>query len=89
LSLLLPDYREDLAGVVYLAATLAGLGVGPAGSFQFRLDFEPGAEYLVEKTVDLKAWALFLTVTNLSSSTLQFDPTAGTNGQGFFRARRN
>src|SRR5208282_2752625 len=38
LTLPLPDFSEDLAGVVHPPATLMALGMAPADAFQFRLD---------------------------------------------------
>jgi len=89
LTLLLPDFREDLAGVVYPPPSLAALGIEANGAFQFRLDSEPGDGYVIDQSGDLFAWTLFLNVTNSSGTGLQFDKTAATNSHSFFRARRN
>src|SRR5207249_9180476 len=89
LTLLLPDFREDLAGIVYPPSSLAALGIDTNGAFQFRLDSEPGDGYVIDQSGDLFAWTLFLNVTNSSGTGLQFDQTAATNSHSFFRARRN
>ena len=89
LSLPLPDYREDLAGIVYPPPLLTALEPAAAGDFQFRLDSEPGGEYAIEKSADLSAWTWLLTVTNFADMTLEFDTATSTNSRSFFRARRD
>ena len=59
LTLPLPDFSEDLAGVVHPPATLTALGMGPASTFQFRLDSETGGNYLIQKSPDLLTWLDF------------------------------
>jgi len=89
LTLPLPDFREDLAGVVYPPPSLAALGIDANGAFRFRLDSEPGGEYTIDRSDDLSAWSLFLTMTNSTGTGFQLDNTTATNSQSFFRARRN
>ena len=45
LSLPLPDFAEDLAGIVYPLPRLTALGLDPAGGFQFQLESETGGQY--------------------------------------------
>jgi hypothetical protein len=89
LTLPLPDFREDLAGVVYPPPSLTALGIDGNDAFQFRLDSEPGGNYVIDRSVDLSAWTQFLTVTNLTGTGLQLDASAATNHRSFFRARWN
>jgi len=86
LTLALPDFREDLAGVVYPPPKLQAVGVDGSNTFQFRLDSEPGGRYVIEKTFELTNWINDVTVTNLQGTMLLFD--SATNLQVFFRARR-
>ncbi|HKW31139.1 MAG TPA: DUF5060 domain-containing protein, partial [Verrucomicrobiae bacterium] len=56
LTLPLPDFSEDLVGVVHPPATLTALGMEPTGAFQFQLDSETGGNYLIQKSPDLLTW---------------------------------
>jgi hypothetical protein len=89
LSLLLPDFSTDLAGIVYPPPALTALGINGIGSFQFKLDSETGGQYLIEKSADLAGWIPFLTVTNSQGTLLLADGTAKTNSRAFFRAKEN
>jgi hypothetical protein len=86
LTLPLPDFREDLAGVVYPPPMLHAVGLDGSGVFQFRLDSEPGGRYVIEKSFELTNWMSGVTVTNFQGSMFLFD--FATNLQMFFRARR-
>jgi hypothetical protein len=88
-TLPLPDFREDLAGAVYPPPFLTAVGDSGAGNFQFRLDSEPGGQYVIDRSADLSEWTWFLTVTNITGTWFQLDTAAATNDHGFFRARRN
>jgi hypothetical protein len=89
LTLPLPDFSEDLAGVVHPPAALTALGMESPGAFQFRLDSETGGNYLIQKSTDLLTWLDFEGVTNSTGTLLLFDPSAETNPQAFFRAKQN
>jgi hypothetical protein len=89
LTLPLPDFREDLAAIVFPPPTLAAPGVDGAGGFRFRLDSEPGGRYLVEKSQDLATWDAFAILTNAQGTAWLTDPGAVTNGNAFYRARQN
>jgi hypothetical protein len=89
LTLPLPDFSEDLAGVVHPPATLTPLGMGPAATFQFCLDSETGGNYLVQKSTDLSTWLDFLGVSNTTGTLILSDSTAGISPQSFFRAKQN
>ena len=89
LTLPLPDFREDLAGVVHPPPSLTAVGVSGTGNFQFQLDSEPDGQYVIDRSADLPAWTPFLTVTNITGTWIQLDTTAATNSRSFFRAHRN
>ena len=89
LILSLPDFSEDLAGVVHPPPTLTALGLEPTDAFQFRLDSETGGNYLIQKSADLLTWLDFEGVTNGTGTLLLFDPSAETTPQAFFRAKQN
>jgi len=87
LTLSLPDFHEDLAGVVYPPPKLTAAGIDSLAGFQFRFDSETGGRYLVEQSTDLSAWTSFLTVTNYAGTMLLADPSATTKPREFFRAK--
>jgi hypothetical protein len=89
LTLLLPDFREDLAGIVYPPPLMKAAGIVPTNLFQFRLESETGGKYFVEKSLDLSAWAAFDTITNLTGVAILTDSLTATSPKTFFRARRN
>jgi hypothetical protein len=89
LTLPLPDFSEDLAGIVYPPPTLMALGMEPVGTFQFRLDSETGGNYLIQRSTNLSTWLDFEGVTNSTGTLLLFDPSVETSPRAFFRAKEN
>ncbi len=89
LTLALPDFTVDLAGVIYAQPALATPKVSPDGAFQFQLNSGIGGIYNIEKSADLLNWTPFLTVTNVQGGLLVIDPEPTTNSTRFFRARQN
>ncbi len=89
LTLTLPDFREDLAGIVYPPPAMRTAGMDPAGAFRFELDSETGGRYFIEKSSDLSTWSVFLTITNDQGTFSVADPSAKMNPQAFFRAKQN
>jgi hypothetical protein len=89
LTLVLPEFREDLAGILYPPPALRALDQNPLGAFQFELGSETGGQYVVQESVDLATWAPFLSVTNVSGTTLLADPEPTARGRRFFRAMQN
>ena len=88
LTLGLPDFSVDVAGILFAPPRLAVLP--PAGSNQFHLQLtsETGGIYDLQKSLDLATWATWGTVTNLRGSS-EITPAPPTSGsKGFFRARR-
>jgi hypothetical protein len=88
LTLPLPDFRDDLAGIVYGPPALTAWGAGPNGAFGFRLDSETGGRYFVERSSNLSTWTIFDTVTNGAGTTMLADPSTSNNSRVFFRARQ-
>jgi len=86
LTLPLPDFSEDLAGVVHPPATLTALAIGPAGTSQFRLDSETGGNYLIQKSPDLLTWLDFVGVSNSTGTLSLSNSIAGAASQAFYRA---
>jgi hypothetical protein len=87
LTLGLPDFREDLAGIVYPPPSLTALGMDHAGSFQMQFDSETGGQYLLDNSSDLATWNAFLSLTNDQGTVRLADPAATTSAPSFFRAR--
>ena len=89
LTLPLPDFSEDLAAVLHAPARLTALRMGPAETFEFRLDSETGGNYLIQKSNDLLTWQDFQTVSNTTGTLPLSDAAAGASPQGFFRAQQS
>ena len=89
LTLSLPDFREDLAGIVYPPPKLTATGIDDNAAFQFRLDSETGGQYLIEQSTDLFLWTSFLAVSNSQGVIVLADPSAATAPYRFYRAKRN
>ena len=87
LTLELPDFREDLAGVVYPPPVLTALGMDQG--FHFCFNSETGGRYEIQKSGDLKAWSTFLNLTNVEATAYLIDPSAPTNSRNFFRAQHS
>jgi hypothetical protein len=88
LALVLPDYTEDLVGIVHLPPRLTPAGVSASYGFQFQLDSETGGHYVIERSFDLASWSPYLDITNRTGTILLTDPSAMTNSQLFFRASK-
>ena len=86
LTLLLPDYTEDLAAIVYPPPHIAEAGLSSTNGFRFRLDSETGGHYLIQRSFNLDSWLPFQDITNTAGTIFLADPSAGTNAQSFFRA---
>ncbi len=89
LTLPLPDFREDLAGILYGPPQLKALGKAGNGTFQFQLDSETGGRYLIENSTNLVQWTPFQSITNVAASVILADPSMAMNRQQFFRAKQN
>jgi len=88
LTLPLPDFSEDLAGILYPPPVLRPAAPATPGNFQFRLDSETGGRYFILESSNLITWSQFFSLTNSQGSTLLTDASAATNARVFFRARQ-
>ena len=89
LTLPLPSYSADLAGIVYPPPVLTPLGLYGTNAFRFQLSSETGGYYLIEQSPDLSNWTTLNVVTNVTGSMTLTNSLAKTGGEAFFRARRN
>lgn len=89
LTLTLPDFREDLAAIIYPPSTMTSLGVDGAFNYQFGFNSETGGRYSIEKSTNLVNWTPFLALTNNLGTLLLTDPSVQTNARAFFRAKQN
>ena len=86
LMLPLPDFSEDLAGVVYPPPTLTALVTNNPGSFEMRFNSETGGQYFIEQSTNLLNWTPLFTITNDSGSLVLTVPEGGASPQAFYRA---
>jgi hypothetical protein len=87
LTLSLPDFTEDLAGIIYPPPTLTAPIVNESGSFQFQLNSESGGRYTIQQSTDLSNWTPSLVVTNVLGTIGLTAPDPITNSTAvFFRA---
>jgi len=89
LTLTLPDFREDLAAIVYPPSQLVSLGVDGTQAYQFKFNSETGGRYAIEESTNLLTWTPFLGLTNNLGTLYLTDPSLKTNSRAFFRARQN
>lgn len=87
LTLALPDYREDLVGVVTRVPALTALGQAN-GMFEFRLSSDVNAKWFIDSTGDLVNWSEALIVTNTSGDGLFGIPINISGSNRFIRARQ-
>jgi len=88
LVLSLPDYTEDLAGIVYPRPRLASLGLSSTNGFLFRLDSETGGHYLIQQSSNLVNWSAFLNVTNTTGTSVLAAPNSPIRAPSFLRAAK-
>ena len=88
LTLPLPDFREDLAGILYPPPVLRTLTPATPAGFQFALDSETGGRYFIQESADLTHWSRFASLTNSLGTAWLSDPSAATNPRAFFRAQQ-
>ena len=85
LTLPLPDFREDLAGILYGPPSLTAVTFLPPTAFTFQLTSETGGRYEIQRAMDLTSWLTFAVLTN-TSGTIQIQDTAATNSNATYRA---
>lgn len=88
LTLTLPDFTEDLAGIIYPPPTLTVLGRSPENLVQLQLDSKTGGQYTLEESTNLNSWTPYLTVTNVTGSSVLQLPVPVNQPVSFFRARQ-
>ncbi len=88
LTLDLPDYTEDLVGIIYPPPSLTALGLSTNNTFQLRFTSQSGGRYLIETSSNLLSWASALLVTNSTGTMLVDVPIAGTTACSFYRAQK-
>lgn len=87
LTLLVPDFSEDLAAVVLPVPELQNARLEDAAAFRFEVHGAADYPFVVERSPDLMNWGDWLTGTNSTSPTVVEDsPTAG-EPRVFYRAR--
>lgn len=84
LTLPLPDFREDLAGILYGQPTLTARSFVPPVAFTFELFSETGGRYEIQRAMDLTNWLPFAVVTNTSGRMSVQDSSS--NAAAFYRA---
>jgi hypothetical protein len=87
LLLPLPDFREDLVGVVFCAPALKSATLKSSGLYEFLLESQTGAACLIEHSGDLLSWSTYLRVTNTEGTSVVRCPWSPTNSGAYFRAR--
>ncbi|MFO1475900.1 MAG: DUF5060 domain-containing protein [Verrucomicrobiota bacterium] len=85
----LPDFTEDLAGIVYPPPRLVAPVRLPSGVFQFQLQSETGGRYYIDSSSDLASWSVLTGVTNSTGALSIQDPAGTTGPRQFYRARRS
>ena len=87
LVLPLPDFSEDLAGIVFVPPRLKALGMTASNTFQLRLDSETGGQYVLQESSNLVNWGSVVTVSNATGS-VELSAVRETNTPSLFRAKK-
>jgi hypothetical protein len=88
LTLVLPDYTEDLAAILYSPPTLTPLPFSQTNGFQFRLDSETGGRYVILTSLNLSNWIPWLILTNTTGTCVVSAPANTNLAPSFFRVRK-
>jgi hypothetical protein len=88
LTLALPDYSVDMAGIVYPQPVLEISRANQSGELQLQLKAEVGGVYTIETSTNLAQWAAVLTVTNTQGTAAIAMRTQLTNTATFYRAAK-
>jgi hypothetical protein len=88
LTLALPDFSEDLTGILYQQPILTPLEMDGAGNFELQLDSETGGTYVIDTSANLTNWVPTLTVTNETGTVRIKDFGARSNLWRFYRSRK-
>jgi hypothetical protein len=68
LTLSLPNFTVDLAGIVFPPPTLSSPQFNAGGRFQLQLNSETGGHYYLLRSTNLASWVTLLTVTNATGA---------------------
>jgi hypothetical protein len=85
LRLPLPEFREDLAGILHGPPRLTAGAFVPPTAFAFQLSSETGGRYEIQRSMDLSNWLAFAVVTN-TSGTVQIQDSSASNAASSYRA---
>ncbi len=88
LTLPLPDFEVDLAGILYPPPSLTLLGQDASSGFELRLESETGGRYWIETSTNLSVWLPLLRLTNDSGTAWVRDANAPSAPARFYRARQ-
>jgi hypothetical protein len=85
----LPEFREDVAGRMRLAKDfgLRSPVRQPGGTFEATLEGEFERTYRIERSDDLRAWSVLVTLTNHAPATAFSDSGAVGASRGYYRAK--
>ncbi len=89
LSLGLPGFTVDLAGVVFPPPTLTSPAINQNGMLEFRLTSESGGIYTVEESDNLSTWTPLFAITNVTGTMEVTNPVSINGSALFFRAEQN
>lgn len=89
MTLPLPNFSADLAGIVYPPPTLTPMGIDGSGAFGFRLNSETGGIYAIDQSADLVNWTTMISVTNVTGTMNVSNLPVKSSARMFFRARRS
>ncbi|HVM48927.1 MAG TPA: DUF5060 domain-containing protein [Candidatus Acidoferrum sp.] len=87
LTLPLPNYTADLAGIIYPPPTLSSPQVNAQGGFQLQLNSETGGHYYLLRSTNLTSWVPALTVTNATGTMWLTDSVPATAPAALYRAQ--
>jgi hypothetical protein len=89
LSLALPNFTVDLAGIVFPPPMLSTPTINQNEMLQFQLTSEVGGKYTIEESTNLLNWTPLLLVTNVQGIVVVTNPLPLSDAASFFRAQLN
>jgi hypothetical protein len=89
LTLPLPNFSVDLAGIVYPPSALSSPQVNPLGQFQARLNSEVGGHYYLLRSSNLVSWVTLLTATNATGAMWLTDSIPAKPAAAFYRLQQS
>lgn len=88
LTLQLPAFSSDLAGILYHPPKLASPHVNSGGVFAFNFESETSGIYDIETSSNLTQWVKFRGLTNTTGSQMVTDTSPAKAASRYFRARQ-